>query len=383
MPDLAHYDAANIDGIPDRRYRNDPGRHCVRFFARVVSQGVETFVDNAVGTTMEVVVLDDLCIPIVVNDGQCDDCYFVSPHAHYVRYAREEIRKTMPLGLVTAGFMGVLTALGTLGRVTGFNRHVSVNNWLFSTNPPLSLTPPQARALVAHLERRFPSHAIVFRTVSTWDKPTARSLEDAGCVLLPNRDVHLWDPECLAVATRGTRKRIRADRRFLAKTYRRRGVSRAEDFQTAQRLYRLLYCDKHSDRNARFTAAFFEAVASAGVCELEFFMRGEEPLAFAMGFEGPRFRYALFVGYDPARDPRTHRQYRSVVAAFIDASIANARPLFLSTGVASFKKARGSVVVYEYEAVAVGHLSRWRRGPWRVVKAIYDRIMDALDMDLI
>lgn len=383
MPDLILYDAATIGELPDRRYANDPGHHCARLFTRVVLEGVEAFVENAVGTRMEVVVLDDLCIPIVINDGGCDDCYFVSPHAHYVRYAREEIRKTMPLEAVTVGFMALLTALGALGKATLFNRHISVNNWLFSTNPPLALTPRQARDLVTDLQGRYPSHAIVFRTVNAWDSSTSQSLEDAGCMLLPNRDVHLWYPDRLAAATRSVRKRIRADRGFLARNYDREPASRAKDFQTAERLYRLLYCNKHSARNARFTAAFFEAVTESGVCELDLFVRDGETLAFSTSFNGPRFLYALFVGYDPTQDARTLRQYRSVVASFMDASRASRRPLFLSTGVASFKKARGSTVVYEFEAVAVGHLSRRRRLPWRLAKAIYDRIMDALDMDLI
>ena len=63
---------------------------------------------------MSVAVVDDLCIPIVINDGDEDRCYFVSPMGHYVGYAREEIVKHMPRNAVSLAFIGMLTALGGL-----------------------------------------------------------------------------------------------------------------------------------------------------------------------------------------------------------------------------------------------------------------------------
>lgn len=383
MTDITHFDRSTIDALPRRPYVNLHGPDVADWFRRVVTEGIERFVENAAGTTMEVVVVDDLCIPIVINPGQADSCYFVSPHGHYVRYAREEIRKTMPLDATTASFISVLSTLGALGKLTRFNRHVSVNNWLFSTNPPLALTTTQAAALIEHLTARFADYAVVVRTVNEWDIQTQSSWREAGCMLVPNRDLYFWYPERLATMTRSVKKRVRTDRQVLRQTYRRRPASCIADDQLAARLYRHLYCGKHSARNARLTPAYFTAQRQSGACDLEVFERDGQPLAIRTSLRGQRFLYGCFVGYDPAAAPKINRQYRSVVASLIEDSIQSNVPLFLSTGAASFKQGRGAVVGYEFEAVYTAHLPWWRQLPWRYVKAIYDRIFQSLDMDCI
>jgi hypothetical protein len=59
------------------------------------------------------------------------------------------------------------------------------------------------------------------------------------------------------------------------------------------------------------------------------------------------------------------------------------RVLFLSTGVATFKRNRGAHESIEYEAFEVAHLGPLRRLPWYGIKTFLDAMIRIMDTEAI
>jgi hypothetical protein len=84
---------------------------------------------------------------------------------------------------------------------------------------------------------------------------------------------------------------------------------------------------------------------------------------------------AALVGYDETRPDA----YRALVGTLLRRSLDENRLLFLSTGVAAFKRQRGAREVMEYEAFDVGHLPAHRKLPWLTMKAFLDLALRHMD----
>ncbi|MGK3990164.1 GNAT family N-acetyltransferase [Sorangium sp. So ce136] len=305
----------------------------------------------------------DQLIPIVVNDGREDTCYILSPFSHYVRYAQAELAKMGECR--TARVM--TRALGLMGRIylpLGFNRCVSINNWLFTTNPSLRLTPRELGRITALLVDRFPGYPLVIRSVDARDGAARRLLRDAGYRLIVNRPVHEWDPARL---TKRHRHKVRSDLRLLRDSrvvVSCPAVLGSGDAQRIASLYRQLYIVKHSRFNVDYTPQFFDAVHRSNLMQLGTISIEGRIAAFISYFDDGDRVVAALVGYDTALDPREYPLYRLAMATMFAQAWRRGRVLFLSTGAASFKLQRGTTEWIEHEAVHDLHLPLLRRAPW-------------------
>jgi hypothetical protein len=111
----------------------------------------------------------------------------------------------------SAALQRVLALVGAAVCAAGFNRTVSINNWLFTTSPNNPITPDELRALTDRLRVAFPTHALVYRGI---DPRQGRGLElftSAGYVPCVHRPVHEWDPNKLAQQSGRTRYIVRQD----------------------------------------------------------------------------------------------------------------------------------------------------------------------------
>src|SRR4051812_43619368 len=136
-----------------------------------------------------VLLAGDKLVPVVINDGREEDCYLLSPHAHYVKYMLIELGK-MGSNRAARVTSAAVRLLGRLCRPLGFNQCVSVNNWLFTTNPALQLSADELAGVTRLLVERYPHYAIVVRSVDVRDPARRRLYEDAGYRLVVNRPVH-------------------------------------------------------------------------------------------------------------------------------------------------------------------------------------------------
>lgn len=325
--------------------------------------------------------IEDQLLPVVVNDGRESLCYFLSPLAHYIGYTREELAKMRGNG--TARLMSALIAgLERLAAPLGFNRCVSVNNWLFTTSPQVKLSSHGLRALTERLLQRFGDLPIVFRGLDLRVEETRRLFEDAGYLLVVNRPVFECSAQSIEKLPRKKRWGIRKELRLLEH----RNVSVTLDAKLAPGeedricwLYRRLYLEKHSRFNARYTPAYFRAAFEAGVDRFITVRADGEILAFAtVRFEGERVVFAL-VGYDVDLARPELALYRTVFAGVLKIALDARKTCFLSTGNAQFKRKRGGHEWIEYEGVYQRHLPLHRRLPWIMFKAAFDRAISGLD----
>lgn len=342
--------------------RRDPQHHfaaMVAAYLRVGSHSARAIANittevSSVGTTPHV-------LPVTVNRSEPGNAWICSPHSTYALYAREEVRRlghpllTSPLQLL-CGITGHYLKSG------GIDHAVAINNWLISTNlypPVLSYDIPRC---IAEAAQRWPGHALWFRSLNArYTEDWLRCLVSAGCVLIPSRQVYLYD----AIDSAPTRPvDLQRDFRLLRSTALVRSPAREwsrEDFERAAKLYSLLYIDKYSHLNPAYTAEFLQLWHVAGLIELIGFRDEAGDLQGVVGMysDGTTITSPI-VGYDTSR-PQSEGLYRILAATVLMRAAQTKLRVNLSAGVGQFKRLRGGIGEIEYSAVYARHLSRRAR----------------------
>jgi hypothetical protein len=323
---------------------------------------------------VETIQLADLPFPVVVNHVEQENAWVSSPLTTYSRYALEEAQRLLPT-LLAWPLSGVIGLADRWLRASGFDRAVSINNWLLSTN----LYPPtdgiDFSAARESLKARWPHHAIWFRSLNfVQHADWLHALVAAGFELVPSRQVYLFDDieRCAA-----DHQNLRRDLKLLRSTPLERvdgSAFRDADFVASERLYAQLYMDKYSKLNPRYTAAFLKAWHRAGLLELTGFRDRSDRLLAVIGVfaQGPLLT-APIVGYDTAW-PRSAGLYRLLMAHVLEATMHRSGTLNLSAGAAHFKRLRGGKPAIEYSAVLAEHLPQRIRRALGALRALTTRI---------
>lgn len=68
----------------------EDGRYARVYLEPMMLDGTQSFMSN-VETTLLLARIDDLVIPLTVNDTEYDNAYVCSPYTHYVSYAKQEL----------------------------------------------------------------------------------------------------------------------------------------------------------------------------------------------------------------------------------------------------------------------------------------------------
>jgi hypothetical protein len=368
---LELYDRSNVARLPRDRIANlTPDQ--VDYLAALVAHTPAACIDN-VPVAMVIVRLGDVALPATVNDGDAVDCHLVSPLTHYLAYGSFELRRSVSPTVRRVTRVPLDLALAIYRR-TSLGRVVHVNNWLLPTNPRLSLGCDEIAALTRSLASRFPTHALVFRTLESGpdEDPLLQRLEEAGYRRVYYRPVYLFDGSGQA---RRTPRDVVNDMRLLRTTDLRTRSLEKDDACDPERLaalYRHLYIDRYTPLNPAYNATFFRIARESGFIRFQT-LHGERIEGFASHYvQGARMTAAM-CGYDTTRDQRMGL-YRLVTAVLIRAARENRRVLNLSGGVGRFKMNRGAVAVPECEAVFDRHLPSRRRVGWAFVRLFYNSI---------
>lgn len=299
--------------------------------------------------------------PASVNDGEKDNAWICSPRATYADYAREEVERNVhpiigkALGLVCAGYGHVLERVAV-------DRAVALNNWLLSTNiyPPLDRS--QLVGLVQQARRRWPRHALWFRSLNgRLNADWIGALGAQGFQLVPSRQVYLFD-DLRAAAAR--HQNLRRDLHLLRTT----PLARTDgadftplDYARIETLYGQLYLDKYSRLNPRYTAHFMRCWHAAGLLTFRGWRDDAGTLVAIVGmFAQDGVLTAPIVGYDTAL-PQALGLYRLAMAGVFDHALATGDIVNLSAGAAHFKRLRGGTPAIEYSAVLASHMPRATR----------------------
>jgi hypothetical protein len=344
------------------------------YLVEFLRHGPDGFLRNGHGTRAYVAIAGDAVVPLVVNDGEVDDCHLVSPRAHYILYMIDEMRKIEPRWL-SSTLQKALAVVGAAVTAGGLNRLVSIDNWLFTTSPINPVTITELRTLTRGLLSAFPTHALVYRCIDPRQKRAWHYLSSCNYEFIMNRPVHEIDSARLALQNRYARRHTIRDQNLAKKGPLRARIdvplSEAEAERVAS-LYQMLYMEKLSRLNAHYTPAYFTQAVASGLAKLVLYDRRDngELAGFVTVFEDPgRFVYSL-VGYDTSLDPKQFPVYRASYGTMTKVASDQGKLLFVSTGASSFKLKRGSYEWMEYEAFFVRHLPRKRQWAWRALARI-------------
>ncbi len=367
------YDEASLGRIDWPK--TEEGRYARAYLEPLLREGSERYVNN-IATTLLLARIDELVLPLTVNEGEYGNSYVCSPFTHYIRYAKQEL-SLLKRPLLEKGLSILLDALGYGMKKSQINRVVHVNNWLLSTNLFPAMSGEQVVAVVNAIKERYPDHAIIVRSLSSSLHPEMlEALRANGCKLVPSRQIYLYRSHEGETGNSKARWLLKRDYGLLDK----HGytlVSAEEmtdgDIPRIVLLYNLLYLDKYSRDNPQFNEKFIRLAKQNGTLSL-YGLRKDGRLDAVMGFfrRNGIMTTPLF-GYDTTI-PQSTGLYRMLSACLLREAWGSGFLLHESAGAAQFKRNRGAVADFEYSAVYDRHLPFGRRWCWSLLELLLNRI---------
>lgn len=346
-----------------------------RFFELFTQHGPEALVRNLT-TCVDLLDVDGTPYPITVNNAHVPgNCYICDPVTGYLDYAVEETRNFTDKPLLRSALIAMIRSVSPLMWATGLGRSVHVNNWLFSTNPAPDIDKAHAAALRDIVLQRYPTHAVVIRSLNTHsDQPAIDALVAAGFQLLPSRQIYMFDGADDAARDSADFKR---DQALLARTplghVRNAGFETA-DYTRAIELYDMLYLKKYTPLNPQYSPRYLAEMHRARLLFLEGYRDGAGQLVAVGGrFQMGRTLTQPIVGYDTSR-PQKDGLYRLITALAQRAARADGLLFNMSAGAASFKRHRGATPAIEYSAVYARHLRATQRAAISGVASVLSRV---------
>lgn len=345
-------------------------------FARIhAGVPMRPFIGN-LDTQVELLRQGGLALPCTIGHGEPNNAWVCSPVTTYGSYVIEEIDRAVPAPLswplkeLCRGYRGVLSlALA--------DQAVTVNNWMLSTNLYPDFDPARdadaLAGMVAQVRRRWPAHAIWFRSLNAHhNRDWIDALQALGFDLLPSRQVYLVDQP-----SGHGHGDLRRDLKLLDRTSftgKPCAQFQPQDFARAETLYRYLYLDKYSHLNPHYTAAFMQRWHAAGLLDCWGLCDADGILqAVVATFRQGDTISAPIVGYNTAL-PRSLGLYRMLMAQVFSVARRDGLRINLSAGAPGFKRLRGAIPALEYSAVFSRHLAAPRRAALHTLRGLANQI---------
>lgn len=312
--------------------------------------------------------------PCTVNETQYENSYVCSPYNGMIRYPLDEL-KHLDSFAVRWGVRILAHGLSPFLKLASINRVVTVNNAMLSTNLYPDWTGCELTELTQELTRRFPRHAILFRSLNPLTTPElCETFRASDYFFVPSRLLYVFDP----AKQSGRRKRnLRFDFRLLEETQYRvihPDELTASDDSRIRDLYNQLYLEKYSFHNPQFTDRYIRLFRET---EQIRFLGLQAPSGELVGVIGTLEMNDHFttpiVGYD-FDIPKSHGLYRLLTALVIRKSIEENRVFNMSSGVGKFKKHRGAEPCLEFSAIYTHHLPFHQKMAWNVMARIMKNV---------
>lgn len=357
------YTAENIDACPWPQ--TEEGVYARRFLEPLVKKGVGHYVDN-IDTKMGVLIVDDTAFPVTINDGQYANAFVCSPFSHYVSYAGitvEKIKNRFIKKAINAS-LKIYELLMKKGKI---NQVITVNNWLFTTNLSPKMTPEALKKINEYLKASFPTHAILFRSIT---KQTCaegyHALKSNGYHLIASRYMYLLDGTNDSVfQTRIFKSDLKFFRESAFKIVPPDEIEEA-DISRLQELYNALYIQKYSTLNPQFNTHFFKHLINNQLLQIHAVKEDDSYIGLVGYFCRNKQMISPLFGYDPNDEKKGVYRYLSTIL-ILEAQKHQA--IFnQSAGGSFYKKIRRATGEMEYTAVYTKHLPVYRKLPWMILK---------------
>lgn len=240
--------------------------------------------------------------PITVHDNEPDNSYPCSLHTQYVQYPLSELGLVRSRGLRLAAALG-LRALGNVLKYGLVDRSVQWNSWLLSTNLLGTDCKIDVENATRVLLKAFPDHAVLVKNMHGFQTPAdLKRFSNLGYQLVTSRQIYFFDGNNPAFLARSAVKR---DLKALRSLQDYRQVEHhdfcAADAPRIADLYRMLYLEKHSGLNPRYTTLFVQKALEHNLMEFRGLRHtsGRLDAVFAC-FRRREVTSTPFIGYDRA-----------------------------------------------------------------------------------
>jgi hypothetical protein len=350
------------------------GRFARQYLAPMVREGTGKFFSDI--TDLRIVELDDLVIPIAINDGRDNNSVNCSTFARYIRIPLQAIPRLNWNPALALSARGVLSILGALLRAGATGKCIYIGNGLIMRGMEPILTVSQITRLTEHLRAAFPEHALVFAALNpVTHHVLLNNLADRGYSFLFAGHTRIGVPHHPA-GTRREYKRRQDARLLEGSGY--ELVDGAGMVQHAPRLaelYKALNRDKYST-NPVVTEDFFALALREGFISFRLLRKDDRIDGF--------FGYAILndvlcpplFGYDLGV-PQSVGLYRILYAQMLQEAIDRGVAIETGAGADDFKSHRGDMPVARYGAFFVDHLPLHRRAAWRLLRGYANGIFAA------
>lgn len=363
MSNVHLYDVTDVDSIP---WQETPEGHLARgFLEPMIRHGVHHFIDN-VKTKMMVLVVDGIIMPLTVNDGEYGNSFVCSPYGHYILYGLQHV-STMDNIFLRNSLSLLLKTVGAVLKNGNINKVVIVNNWLFATDLYPTLSEEQVTAIRDYLLKRFPEHAILFRSIHTFkDNTLYQALQKNHFDFIASRQIFLIGPNDSAAFTA---RAFKSDLKLMHESnYEEVPETRLinGDADRIKDLYAQIYQGKHSDLNPQFNCRFVNLMIDNKFPHL-IALRKEGKIDAVAGYiclNG--VMVCPFLGYDTTVE--SAKLYRLTCTALTLEAKKRGMLFNLSAGASFYKTIRKAAGILERFAVYDRHLPIKRRLPWNLLR---------------
>ena len=326
-------------------------------------EGPEAFIQNA-QTRLWVLKLDDLVIPLTVNEREYQNCYLLS--SYFVAAGLKEKNEKASAWRVLLSMPWIKLFSGLLKWIK-INKVVIINNWLLSTNPYPELTASQIHVITSCLKERFPDHYFMFRSVNNYRSAAVyNALHQGQFRLIPCRQVYMYDPSLTSsLSSSVLRKQKKDTNRLSHRHYTVETVSTLAPIEIARllHLYRNVYVDKYTSYSPLYTERFLLSALKNQTLLLKV-LKKEGIIYGVAGFlEKNGYLLVPFFGYDTsvAQEEGLYRMLSAIIMQEIEARHLVSHQ---GSGAGQFKKWRGFFEQLEYVGIYDRHLPAFRRLFW-------------------
>ena len=368
---IALFDKTNLQKCSWPNTEN--GEFAKNYLTPFILNGVNHYISN-IKTNFQVLVWDQLVLPISINETDYDNSYVCSPYSFFISYACQSLDVVDQKWLKKPIAFGI-DNLGKLLTKCGFNQVVTVNNWFFSTNLYPPLNQKQIHKVTQFLKSQFPYHTIIFPTIDPKiHSECYEALKANQFQLIAHRPILFIDHK--------TQEKLLESRIFKSdqKLLKESGYTilenkdlKEEDIPRLVDLYQKLYIEKYSQLNPQLTENYIHHVLNHNLLEFRVLKKEGRLDGVAAYFQRNGKMFCAIFGYDQQL-PKEASLYRILSTVLMLEAHKKGLLFHLSSGAFKYKTIRKAQTCIEYLAVSHDHLSYKRRFPWRLLQTVYNSL---------
>jgi hypothetical protein len=361
MKQVQIYDASTIDQLPWPE--TEEGYLAKNYLLPLIKEGPESFISNA-KTRLFVLTIDDLIIPITVNEAEYENSYLLSS---YFVAANMKEKADQASGLVKMWSKPLAGFLGQMLKWMKINKVVIINNWLFTTNPYPELNKEQIKIITAFLKKGFPDHYLMFRSVNNYrSSKVFDGLNLENYRMIPSRNVYLYDPSRVhELAPSKIRKQKKDYSKIARANYKVETVHTLSEKEIARvlELYQNVYVSRYTKYSPIYTEKYLRRALENQILRIKL-LKKEDKIYGVTGFlKKNGFLLTPFFGYDTSL-PHEEGLYRMLSGVIMQEIEQEKLVSHQGSGASDFKKWRGCIEEQEYVAIYDHHLPFLRRFFW-------------------